>query len=67
MSQKKQNPSSGPVRGAGFAAAITLPLSLLGGWAAYGYSGSIGIATVATALGLGIGLAVFMLVARSGT
>ncbi|GAB2846008.1 hypothetical protein GCM10027074_11110 [Streptomyces deserti] len=67
MSQKKQDQSSVSVKEASFAAAIALPMSLLGGWAAYGYSGSIGVAVVATAVGVAIGLAIFLIIARSGS
>ncbi|MFI9821092.1 hypothetical protein ACIHFC_11560 [Streptomyces sp. NPDC052013] len=67
MSAKKQGQSSASLKEAGFAAAIALPLSLLGGWVAYGYSGSVGVAAVVTGVGVAIGLAVFLLIARSGT
>lgn len=67
MSQKKQDQSSGSGKETGFAAAIALPMSLLGGWAAYGYSGSIGVAVIATAIGVAIGLVIFLIIARSGS
>ncbi|MGA5559827.1 hypothetical protein ACPCUV_01345 [Streptomyces platensis] len=60
---KKQSSS---VREVAVGTSVALVMSLLGGWAAYGYSGSYAVAAAATGMGLFIGLVIYLIIARSG-
>lgn len=64
MKNMKKQPSS--AREAAVGASVALIMSLLGGWAAYGFSDSYSVAAAATGMGLAIGLVIYLLVARSG-
>ncbi|MEU8918250.1 hypothetical protein [Streptomyces nigrescens] len=64
MKNRKKQPSS--AREAAVGASVALIMSLLGGWAAYGFSGSYSVAAAATGMGLAIGLVIYLIVARSG-